>query len=202
MAAPIRVCFFGDSFVNGTGDDACLGWVGRACATARRNGVDLTCYNLGIRGDTSADLAVRWEREAHARLLPEHDGRLVFSFGANDCCLREDTGEVRVPQGQTLANANAILASARAWCPTLMVGPLPVCVPDVDARIADVSTALRELCGSLGVPYLEVFHHAASSAVWRSEVAAGDGAHPNAIGYGLVSDAVQAWAPWRSWATP
>ena len=28
---PLRVCFFGDSFLNGTGDDACLG---RACAAA------------------------------------------------------------------------------------------------------------------------------------------------------------------------
>ena len=70
MAAPIRVCFFGDSFVNGTGDDACLGWVGRACAAGRRNGMDLTCYNLGIRGDTSADVLRRWEHEARARLAP------------------------------------------------------------------------------------------------------------------------------------
>ncbi|HZC55143.1 MAG TPA: hypothetical protein VE396_03730 [Xanthobacteraceae bacterium] len=31
---PIRICFFGDSMVNGTGDDACLGWVGRICAAA------------------------------------------------------------------------------------------------------------------------------------------------------------------------
>jgi hypothetical protein len=28
----IRICFFGDSIVNGTGDDACLGWVGRICS--------------------------------------------------------------------------------------------------------------------------------------------------------------------------
>lgn len=25
----MRICFIGDSFVNGTGDDTCLGWVGR-----------------------------------------------------------------------------------------------------------------------------------------------------------------------------
>src|SRR3954451_17927814 len=75
MSGPIRLCFFADSFVNGTGDDACLGWVGRACAAGRRNGVDLTCYNLGIRGDTSADVLRRWEHEAQARLPPEHDGR-------------------------------------------------------------------------------------------------------------------------------
>jgi hypothetical protein len=31
---------FGDSIVNGTGDDACLGWVGRICSAARRRGID------------------------------------------------------------------------------------------------------------------------------------------------------------------
>ena len=35
-----RICFFGDSFVNGTGDDDALGWVGRLCAAERRAGLD------------------------------------------------------------------------------------------------------------------------------------------------------------------
>jgi acyl-CoA thioesterase-1 len=80
----IRICFFGDSIVNGTGDDACLGWVGRVCSAARRDGIDLTCCNLGIRRDTSADVLIRWHAEARARLPDEYDGGLVFSFGGND----------------------------------------------------------------------------------------------------------------------
>src|SRR5689334_860809 len=82
---PMRICFFGDSFVNGTGDDDALGWVGRVVADARRAGCDLTAYNLGIRRNTSADVAARWEGEARLRLPADCDGRLVFSFGANDC---------------------------------------------------------------------------------------------------------------------
>jgi hypothetical protein len=102
---PVSICFFGDSMVNGTGDDACLGWVGRICAAARRSGRDLTCYNLGVRRDTTADVLARWQREAEAWLPSEHDGRLVFSFGANDCCPGEDIGGVRVAPGRALANA-------------------------------------------------------------------------------------------------
>jgi lysophospholipase L1-like esterase len=60
----MRICFFGDSIVNGTGDPDCLGWVGRVCGAARKSGVDLTSYNLGIRRDTSADILRRWRREA------------------------------------------------------------------------------------------------------------------------------------------
>jgi acyl-CoA thioesterase-1 len=41
-------------------------------------------------------MLARWQREAEARLPSEHDGRLVFSFGANDCCPGEDIGGVRV----------------------------------------------------------------------------------------------------------
>ena len=56
----MRLCFIGDSLVNGTGDPTGLGWVGRVTASARRRGHDVTTYNLGIRRDTSADIAARW----------------------------------------------------------------------------------------------------------------------------------------------
>lgn len=198
MATPIRICFFGDSMVNGTGDDACLGWVGRACAAARRGGRDVTCYNLGIRRDTSEDVLTRWESEAKARLLPEHDGRLVFSFGANDACPGAD-GAARVASDRALANAETILVAAIASRPTLMVGPFPICDPVVDARVAELSARFSALCARMGIPFLPVIDIASSSEAWRREVAAGDGAHPNEQGYALVAEAFSEWAPWRAW---
>jgi acyl-CoA thioesterase I len=195
----IRICFFGDSMVNGTGDDACLGWVGRVCAAARRRGCDLTCYNLGIRRDTSADVLARWQHEAEARLLPEHDGRLIFSFGANDCCAGEDIGGVRVAPGRALANAEAILMAAVAWRPTLMVGPLPICDVAVDRRTRQLSGDFAILCAHLGVPYLDVFDLAAASDTWTREVAAGDGAHPNEGGYAVIAGVVENWTCCRAW---
>src|SRR5437773_118332 len=65
----MRICFFGDSFVNGTGDDEGLGWVGRVVARARQDGRDVTGYNLGIRANTSADVAARWAGEARLRIF-------------------------------------------------------------------------------------------------------------------------------------
>jgi acyl-CoA thioesterase-1 len=197
--AAMRICFFGDSFVNGTGDDACLGWVGRACAAARHAGRDVTCYNLGIRGDTTAQILQRWRQEAEARLLAEHDGRLVFSFGANDCCTVTDGDGVRVAPGQALANAEAILKVARDSRPTLMVGPLPVGDVATDRRIAELSAEFATLCAGLRVPYLELFGLVAASPVWSREVAHGDGAHPNMGGYREVGEAFMRWDPWRLW---
>jgi hypothetical protein len=57
----MRICFIGDSLVNGVGDPTGLGWVGRVATAARRRGHDITAYNLGIRRDTSGDIAVRWQ---------------------------------------------------------------------------------------------------------------------------------------------
>jgi acyl-CoA thioesterase-1 len=196
---PMRICFFGDSFVNGTVDDACLGWAGRACAAARHAGCDVTCYNLGIRGDTTAHVLQRWQREAEARLLAEHDGRLVFSFGTNDCCPGADGDGVRVAHGQVLANAEAILTVACASCPTLMVGPAPIGDAATDRRIAALSAEFATLCAGLGVPYLELFGLVAASPVWSREVAQGDGAHPNMGGYGEVAEAFMRWSAWRRW---
>jgi len=196
----MRVCFIGDSFVNGTGDDACLGWVGRVCAAGRQRGVDITCYNLGIRRDTSGDILARWRREAACRLLPEHDGRLVFSFGANDCCLTDDGSSVRVPHAEVLGNAEAVLAEAQSWLPTLMVGPIPVGDEAADARIAGLSADFASLCAALKIPYLEVFQFAAKSETWAREIAAGDGAHPNAGGYTIIADAVERWPAWQAWS--
>jgi acyl-CoA thioesterase I len=195
----MRICFFGDSMVNGTGDDACLGWVGRICSAARRDGIDLTCYNLGIRRDTSTDVLARWHAEASARLPDEDDGRLVFSFGANDCCPGDDVGNVRVTPASVLANADAILRAAAGWRPTLMIGPLPICDPVVDARIRSLSADFAALCSRLHVPYLDIFNLVATSTVWANEAAAGDGVHPNLGGYGLVAKAIEAWPEWRSW---
>ena len=48
IAEDIRICFVGDSFVNGIGDETALGWVGRVCALAHTHGFPLTSYNLGI----------------------------------------------------------------------------------------------------------------------------------------------------------
>src|SRR5690349_13574317 len=140
----MRICFIGDSFVNGVGDDSGLGWIGRLGVALRAAGCDLTLYNLGVRRDTSADIARRWRAEAEARLPEGVDGRLVFAFGTNDGTPGEGPGRVRVPHAESLANAEAILGTARAWRPTLMVGPLPVGDdPDTESRIAALSRDLR-----------------------------------------------------------
>ena len=59
----MRICFVGDSMVNGTGDPAYLGWVGRVLQAERGLRSELTGYNLGIRRDRSDQIRLRWRAE-------------------------------------------------------------------------------------------------------------------------------------------
>src|SRR5882757_8006279 len=119
----MRICFIGDSFVSGAFDLECLGWAGRICAAARARGHDVSPYNLGIRGETSVQIARRWRSEAEPRQSPQQEGRLVFEFGVND--VREVNGKRQLEAEQSLAAAAEMLETASAWKPVLMIGPPP-----------------------------------------------------------------------------
>ena len=209
--AALRVCFVGDSITNGTGDRDFLGWPGRLCRSGVAAGHDLTCYNLGVRADTSSLLRARWEAECRARLPEGVNGRLIFAFGVNDTA--EELGKgVRVPLAESLANAEAILTQAKAWKPALWIGPAPVVeakqplrpYPGLaydfrNGRIAETSAAYAALARDIGVPYLEVFEPLRADPDWSRHVDAGDGVHPVADGYGAMTRLIEAWPAWKAW---
>ncbi|HEX7008089.1 MAG TPA: GDSL-type esterase/lipase family protein [Alphaproteobacteria bacterium] len=191
----MRLPVFGDSFVNGTGDPERLGWVGRATAGAR----DIAVYNLGIRGDTSADIRARWRAEAERRLAGRDDGRLIFAFGVNDCCPDEAGRERRVARSATLENAAAILREATLHWPVLMVGPPPIADGAVNARVAELDGALQDVAARHGVPYCAVFGALSADEAWMTDIAGWDGAHPGARSYAALARLVLAWPVWRAW---
>lgn len=201
MVKDLRICFVGDSFVNGTGDDEALGWVGQICRAARGRGVPLTRYDLGIRGDTSALILHRCAAEVAARLDGfSCDGRVVFSFGANDAAHTD--GRTRVELPDTIANARALLTWSQVRYPTLLVGPPHVADdPAHDARVAALSAELGRLCAELGVPFLGLHGALSNDRTWHAEALAGDGVHPNSDGYGRAAALIEAWQPWLAWTS-
>ncbi len=197
--ADLRICFFGDSFVNGTGDPAMLGWVGRVCAAAQAGGAELTAYNLGIRRDTSADVRARWRDDARRRLPPGVDGRLVFSFGANDAVIEGE--RPRVDPVVSASNLRSILNQAMDLAPVLVIGPPPLGNSIRQASLAALCDSFSAVCQEISVPYLPVLTQLTGSRVWLQEAAQGDGAHPGAGGYRALAELVGAWPAWRSWFT-
>jgi lysophospholipase L1-like esterase len=209
----LRVCVIGDSIAAGTGDDRCLGWAGRLAVRALAAGADLTIYVLGVRGDTSEDVARRWRAEAAARLPATFPHGLVFQFGLNDCAVRDwDDGrrERRVEARRSQEVTRIILAEAAADGATLMIGPAPVdderpgpqLVPGMQQHlhnddIARLDVALEVVATGLGVPYLAVFETLHSDPTWRRALRQGDGIHPTGEGYEALAGLVAAWPAWQ-----
>lgn len=193
MTRDIRICFIGDSFVNGTGDEAALGWAGRLCSAAHVRGMPVTYYNLGIRRDTSTDILRRWEAECLLRLPGACDSRVVLSCGVNDTVI--ENGAVRVPPEESRANVREILGGAKKY-KTLMIGPPPVGEVDQNERIMLLSQAFAQEANSLGVPYIDLFSPLASDIEYKREVLSNDGSHPRSSGYAKMARIVSSSPSW------
>ncbi len=189
----IRICFLGDSFVNGFNDRAALGWAGRLCADAARLGSTVTYYNLGIRRNTTKDIAARWERECAARLPDACDGRVVLSCGVNDT--RMEDGDLRVSLEESVANVRAILHGAKNYT-VFMVGPPPVDDDEQNARIATLSAEYAHEALALSIPYVDLLSPLVDDESYRREIARNDGSHPGSGGYSKMANIIASSPAW------
>ncbi|MEK9752818.1 MAG: GDSL-type esterase/lipase family protein [Rhodospirillaceae bacterium] len=207
----IRICFVGDSLVLGTNDEAYLGWPGRLCREARAAGHDISLYNLGIRAETSEQIAPRWRAECAPRIPDVHPGALVFSFGANDCAEIVGQGR-RVSLERSAAIAKTMMTEAKAWKKTLWIGPPPVddsrqpfrASADVSyhfgsERVAELNATYTEIAAELGIPYLDMYERLAEDPAWPSMYEDKDGVHPIAAGYSVMAEHIAAWPAWQAW---
>lgn len=195
QADDLRLCFVGDSFVNGTNDPEYLGWTGRVSILARRRGHQLTCYNLGVRRDTSSEIAARWESEAQRRLPDSCASYVVFSYGVNDTMIEE--GGTRVPELLSIENTRQVLRTARQrGYRTALIGPPPIRDRQHNERTRHMSLAMEQVAEAEGVPFLSTFDVLAKDPVWMAGVSAGDGAHPGAAGYAQFAALVDGWESW------
>ena len=198
MPTDRRILFFGDSFVAGTGDATALGWPGRLVVAAHDAGRPITAYNLGVRRDTSADVAARFEAETAARTrLPTASYGVVLSFGANDMTVEDN--RLRVAPGLVVKTLNGLIDRAEAnGHDVFVVGPPPVCDREQDERIRELSDQLAHAATHRRVPFVEAARPLLGHDVWRSSAAANDGTHPGAGGYAALAEIVLTGG-WTGW---
>ena len=188
----IALTFVGDSFVSGYGDPKALGWVSRVVARTHVGDADLTAYNLGVRGDSSAEVLSRWRAECAPRWADRGERRLVLGVGRGD-----------VERGTTTARSRLNLANilddaAASGIATFVVGPPPAADADTNARLKILADAQSDVCARRGVAFVDCYRPLISHEQWQSDLASGDGIHPGQAGYGLI-----AWlvlhAGWQRW---
>lgn len=190
----IRVCFLGDSFTLGQGDDDGLGWVGRVHAAERGKGIDLTSYNLGVRGQTGAEIAARGPREVGERLTGKGERQgLVIAFGTNDIFYDR-------PVEETVTALEAIAAWAGGeGVSAFVLGAPHAAEPELDALRALRNVNMEEAARRLELPFLDIRERVPDWTAWHRGAMQGDGVHPGAEGYAAVAAVFAAWGPWRRW---
>ncbi len=189
----IGLVFVGDSLVAGVGDPKAQGWVGRVAGRTEVPGALIGCYNLGVRGETSGDVAERWQVEGPPRWAGCTEKRLVVSVGRNDVAAGTSIARHR------LNLANILDEAASQGIGTFVVGPAPGASADDNEQLRQLSEAQRDVCERRGVPFVDTFTPLAGHEQWESDLAASiDGAHPGQAGYGLIAWLVlhHGWADW------
>jgi lysophospholipase L1-like esterase len=195
-SADVRICFFGDSFTAGVGDASSRGWVGRVAERAAAIGCGFTAYNLGVRRETTAEIARRWRAEAGPRL--QHGGSfgVVLATGVNDTA--EENRHQRLSSTGTLEGLACIRAGAHdARWPLLVIAPALVADPAHNERIRALSQLMHQQCHAAGVDYIEVATRLEEDDQWLTEIEANDGAHPAERGYEQLTDII--WPGFRAW---
>lgn len=191
MNRDIRICFIGDSFVNGTGDETKLGWAGRLCTQLEAPDKEITYYNLGIRRNTSKDIKARWEYECGTRLIDGAENIVFFSFGVNDTVL--DGLNCRISKLESIENAKSILTDSSKKYNVRMIGPTPVIDIEQNNRIRALDFEFMKIAEDLDIPYLSVFESLLCNQTWMEESSNNDGFHPQSGGYQILGELIINW---------
>ena len=189
----LRVCFFGDSYTFGQGDQTGQSWPSRVAAAALADGYQLTAYNCGVRGDTVAEVVERLAPETRRRFAKGDRKALVFSVGANDVFTQR-------PLEESLGALGEGLAWAKGEGHAVFVLPVPpIPMPPYQAAAVALKDSMGEVCAARDVPFFDLHASSVDWDLWWKEAVDGDGIHPGAGAYASLAASFAAWGAWRGW---
>lgn len=180
-----NICIFGASITWGGNDLEKGGWVNRMRLWLdEKTNYETEVYNLGVPGDTTANLLARFEVEAKVR-EPE---LIIFSIGLNDSAYDKEKGINQVPIENFANNIRVLLEKAGAISKNIVflglsrvdeskMNPIPW-RPNIyykNGNILIYDNELKKL-GASGVLYLDL-----ANLLKPEDL--DDGLHPNAAGH-------------------
>lgn len=182
--------FFGDSLTLGVNDPSLRGWIGQLCSVSGVPVPPATFYNMGARKHSSAAIARRWKSEVEARLIPESQPRLLFTFGVVDMVVAP-AGQQNLSIEDSVENARAILVEAVETYGkknVVMVSPFPVVNIEHRERIGKLSAAYLDMCADYDISYVDIFSKLSQHEPYLNNLS--DGVHPGEEGNAIIADAL------------
>lgn len=207
---PLRVTAFGDSLIYGYGDPLNGGWV----ESLRRHWMGLESghilYNLGVRGDTAAQVNHRLDQEFLLRgeLRNKLPDLIILSVGVNDSPrVGKQTGKNITDRDRFSLEIANLLDKARSLCPVLFIGMVPVneakmpflkCLHFNHEDQFHYKNATKLACQVRDIPYLDIFDlWQDRGETWIGDRLCADGLHPNTEGYRALYQDIYNWQPIR-----
>ena len=191
----LAIVFLGASLVAGVGDPKGQGWVTRVVGRTQHPDLELTAYNLGVRGDTSADVLHRWATEVPLRWAGRTERRVVLSVGTNDVVQRHHPRPPpaqprQPPRRRGLLGRRRVRRRARR--------------PRADAELNERLEVLVDAQADVLRPARRARSSTATRRSWATTSGSTDLAassvanHPGQAGYGLIAWLVlhNGWDDW------
>ena len=182
--------FFGDSLTLGVNDPSLSGWIGQLCLASGIPVPPATFYNLGARKHSSVAIGKRWKSEVEARLIPESDVRVMFSFGVVDTAA--PAGKQNISIEDSVENARKILVDAvetYGKSNIVMVSPFPVVNLEHRERIGELSAAYLDMCADYDITYVDIFTRLSQSEPYLNNLS--DGLHPGPEGNQIIAEVLR-----------
>ncbi len=187
----MNIFFVGDELVAGKGDPKALGWTGRVASRTSSDEVDLVFHSLAVPGETTGEMALRWDEEVMRRVGRATSNAVVFGIGRNDIRRGVSLAMTRFNLANTLDRTRAL------GFRTMVVGP-PPSVTSENAAVAELAALCEEAAVRREARYVDTYGPLAAHEQWLTDMSMSDDGTPGAAGYGLM-----AWlvlhAQWREW---
>lgn len=186
---------FGDSIVFGRGNNIDRGWAGRLRKYFEAKDYYNGLYNLGIPGNSTADLLERIETECKARIkikMPEDKFVILIGIGINDSRLIGKLDNPQTKEDEFKDNIlNLINISKKYTKHVVFIGLTPVDESRtkpyegtyfLNERIEKFNEIIKKSCTKNKILFVDMLNEIKNKKIDFAQLL-DDGLHPNARGY-------------------